>query len=340
LFAKSRKGLNFFRQINLYKKDLISDTKEIIDKLKIINNRFPTGQEKNLEDKCNKLINALDLIKNRYEFKYAKVIFWISAVLGILNLIGAFQAFFALRPLMAVCLFIIPGGVFLIVAIVLYVYYSKRNKFIDMKLNRLYLLNSETEQYIQLIDNLIKEKTDKSKEKFENKFDEIQTKLKILGNNLQAKQDRDLSSLKSEMQSYSKINMAINNLVSCYGEKIYWSSDYMNLFEKNFYLEINDEKEFLDACRDLIEKKRKEDLEEEERQRAEYERRKAQEEIERHNRAIEHAQREQLENLKRLQDKEREAASSLCYSCKNYVGCGLRHNLTSPVCSKYQSKYK
>ena len=54
---------------------------------------------------------------------------------------------------------------------------------------------------------------------------------------------------------------------------------------------------------------------------------------------MEYVQRKQADALKKQQEEQRRAASSLCYSCKYNIGCGLKHNLSSPVCSKYQSKY-
>ena len=331
----NRKILKFFGLVKLYKENLINDTREILDKAKHINECFPTEQEKKLEEKCNKIINAAGSIKNHFEIKHANVIFWASVVLGIFFLIGAIQ----LLSVPGMTWAWIASGIFLALAVVLGVYYFIRNKFVKKELNGVYLSRSEIEQYTELIKNLIKEEAEKSKERFLKEIDGVQSKLNEIGDDLQAKQDNDLSGLKTQMHSYSTIDKAISNLISYYKEEIHWSSDYMKLFEQNFYLEINDEKDFLNACRDLIEKKKRDDEEKAEKRRREEERRRAQEEVERHNREMEYVQREQADALKKQQEEQRRAARSLCYSCKYDIGCGLKQNLSSPVCSKYQSKY-
>ena len=323
----NRKILKFFGSVKLYKENLINNTREILDKAKHINECFPTEQGKNLEEKCNKIINVAGSIKNHFEIKYANIIFWASVALGVLFLIGAIQ----LLSVPGMIWTWITSGIFLVLATALGVYYFIRNKYVKKELNGAYLSRSEIEQYTQIIKSLLKEEAEKSKERFMKEIDEVQTKLNEIGDDLQAKQDNDLSGLKTQMHSYNTIDKAISNLISYYKEEIHWSSDYMKLFEKNFYMEINDEKEFLDACRDLIEKKKRDEEEQAQKRQQEEERRRVQEEVERHNREMEYAQRKQ-------QEEQRRAASSLCHSCKYFYGCSLSGNLSSPVCSKYQNK--
>lgn len=318
LFDK-RKNVKFFMPINIYKENLINNTGDILNKINLINEQFPTEQGETLKEKCTKCITAAESIKKRFEIKHADIFFWLSFVLGTI---------FILCAISGMGWAWIAGGIFFSLAVVLVVYSSIRIKSIDKKLNRVDLSINDIQQYTSLIKDLLKEKAEESKEDFLKKGEKIQSELEAIGDDLQSKQDNDLVGIKKEMHSYNIIDKAVNNLVSCYGQEIHWSSDYMKLFEQNFYLEINDEKDFLDACRDLIEKKKRDDNEKAERERAEHERRMAQAEAERQ----EYAQRKQ-------QDEQRRAASSLCLSCKHFYGCSLKENLTSPVCSKYQNKY-
>ena len=163
--------------------------------------------------------------------------------------------------------------------------------------------------------------------------------MKKIGDKYQEKIDLEARDIKAEMRSFTAIDKAITNLVDCYKDEIKWSSDYMKVFEKNFYMNFENEDQFMRACRDLVEKKERKRKEEKERQRAEFERWEQQEEMKRHNREMEEQQRKQMDSLNKQHEEQRKAAGQLCASCKNYIGCPLRINLTTPVCSKYKSKY-
>lgn len=203
-----------------------------------------------------------------------------------------------------------------------------------------------TDKYItSIIRILIKEK-DESYNKFIKDINEYDSKLKEIGDKFESNLEIAAKDIKSKMNSYDVINKAINNLIVSYGEQIKYSKDYMDLFEKSVYLNLDTENDFLSAVRALIDIKNKEirekeaqemhqkEVEEqrnEDRMRWEY-----QANIQRE--ALKEQQR-QTEIAKIQHDEQKKAASSICFTCKNKSGCALRRNLSSPTCSRYQMKY-
>ena len=141
------------------------------------------------------------------------------------------------------------------------------------------------------------------------RFDKIDEKYK-----------ENIDKLKCSLQSYGCIYSFIKKLEKVYGT-FNSSSEYMSLFNDNLFFKFDSENEFIEACRDLIEKKKK------------------QQEVERHNREVEYALRKQEEAFKKQQDKQRYIARELCMSCKHNIGCTFKNNLSSPICSKFENKY-
>lgn len=205
---------------------------------------------------------------------------------------------------------------------------TKIDSYVDFALNE--LTKYRNNQYIKLVSLM----------------DKSDAELKSVGDKWQAKLDNDTKDITDKMKSFEVIDKSIRFLVENYGNEIHYSKDYMDLFEKNMFIDINSKDAFLNAVRVLVENKKAEEKEkklQEERDKENAE--KLQREIEERNyqkhvqeEAI-REQKKQTEIMLQQQNSSKSAAKSLCRSCKFRNGCSLKNQLSSPVCSKYQNRY-
>lgn len=205
---------------------------------------------------------------------------------------------------------------------------TKIDSYVDFALNE--LTKYRNNQYIKLVSLM----------------DKSDAELKSVGDKWQAKLDNDTKDITDKMKSFEVIDKSIKFLVENYGNEIHYSKDYMDLFEKNMFIDINSKDAFLNAVRVLIKNKKAEEKEkklQEERDKENAE--KLQREIEErsYQKHIQEEtireQKKQTEIMLQQQKSSKSAAKSLCWSCKFRNGCSLKNQLSSPVCSKYQNRY-
>lgn len=207
-------------------------------------------------------------------------------------------------------------------------------------------LSTSLDRYFTAMFSLLNSERNDSFSEYSDAMDECHDELKKIGDKWEEKLQEETKEIRAQMESHEVIHRAINRMIDCFGDEIHYSKDYMSLFESSVYLRIETEKQFLEAVRAVIEERRrevKEKEEKEQKQRADEERRR-EERMERDyqarmQREALREQQRQTEALERQQEAQRKAARSLCFSCKFNNGCSLKRNLSSPVCSKFQSKH-
>lgn len=143
---------------------------------------------------------------------------------------------------------------------------------------------------------------------------------------------KEEDNLKNELGAYSVIFPAIQKLEDSFGE-FNSSNEYMDILANNLYVNFKDEEYFLNACRDLIDKKNKLDEDEAEKRRQEEERTRKEAEERKYQKRLDEERFEQRMAMRQ----QKAAADDLCFSCKLKYGCSSRGKLNAPVCSKYQS---
>ena len=208
------------------------------------------------------------------------------------------------------------------------IFFGKIDHFINLVIND--LIKVRDREYIDFVSSM-------------NKYD---IELKSIGDKWEAKLANDTKTIKDKMSSFEVIDKSINILIENYGNEIHYSKDYMDLFEKNMFIDIQTQEAFLNAVRVLVEKKKTEIKEKKLQEQRNIENAEKQERELIEQAYQKHIQEETIKEQKKQtqimlqqQESSKLAAISLCWSCKYRIGCALKNKLSSPVCSKYQNRY-
>lgn len=334
----SRRKLGFFESLTEYSDRIAKNAKDAISVINRNKSIFSDVKSELMLNGCNNLLKEFGNKKDIFVFKkpLLNVILFSILIVGFLSMCTVSAPWIRITSMILAILS-------LIIVIGTMVYCKIRKKLVEKNLSS---CKFDVEKYIKDVSESAKNSINKKYIEINKELDELKLQLDKIGDKYEKITDDATKEIKVKINSYKIINKSIQNLLEYYKDEIKWSADYMHLFEKNFYMNFENEQDFISSCRDLIEKKKKDDEEkaekrrqEKERKQIEYERWKAQEEVKRHNREMEYAQKKQADALQKQQDEQRKAACSLCGSCKYYTGCSLKHNLSSPVCSRYQNKY-